>query len=229
MTTLSALSPFSKSRVAIFIDGDHIPPSYRGTIADEAARLGETISTQLFCDLSARPDWAHETGIDVTHCKGRPGKNCADMTLCIAALDMAYRGLATAFLIASNDRDFEPLTRHLIRLGFTARQLRSPAQPVTSPKPAEPSSPTQKTHGKVPLLNLVRSAIMAHGGPDGIRITALNPLLHRQGVIISNEPEKTWRAWLGARPSHFTCDPKGPEAKVRLIDAPPPLTPHTAP
>jgi hypothetical protein len=224
MTAFSPVSSQILTRVAVLIDGDHIPASFRTTISTEAAKLGEVISTQLFCDLSLRPDWASETGIDVTHCKGRPGKNSADMSLCIAALDLAYRGLATAFLIASNDRDFEPLTRHLRRLGCTANQVKTLAPPPT-PKPVAPPTQSAPPHSAAPvtedpatrtLLAKVRAAIKGHGGPDGIKIEALNPLLHRQGVRISQEPEKNWRAWLRARPEHFHCDPKGPLARVRL-------------
>ena len=220
MTAFSPVPSHTRARVAVFIDGDHIPPSYRATILVEAAKLGDPVSIQLFCDLSLRPDWAAETGIDVTHCKGRPGKNSADMSLCIAALDLAYRGLASAVLIASNDRDFEPLLRHLCRIGVTARQIKAAAPPA-KPQPDElppgkAPTPAPKKPVSVPLLEMVRTAIKAHGGADGIAIGALNPLLHRQGVSISKEPEKTWRAWLRARPSHFICDPKGPQAKVRL-------------
>ena len=223
MTAYSPLPTQTKARVAVFIDGDHIPPSCRPSIALEAARLGSVASTQLFCDLSLRSDWAAETGIDTTHCKGRPGKNSADISLCIAALDLAYRGLATAFLVASNDRDFEPLIRHLQRIGCTAIQIRS--QPTTgteatntlpAPQSASPPAPALAPDSGS-LLEKVRAAIKAHGGPDGITIEALNPLLHRQGVRISLQPEKSWRKWLQARPQHFTCDPKGPQSRVRLV------------
>lgn len=223
MTAFSPVPSQTTTRVAVLIDGDHIPASFRITISREAAKLGDQISTQLFCDLSLRPDWVSETGIDVTHCKGRPGKNSADMSLCIAALDLAYRGLATAFLIASNDRDFEPLTRHLRRMGCTASQIKTLAPPP-GPKPVapvqfappHPAAPATADPATSTLLAKVRAAIKGHGGPDGITIEALNPLLHRQGIRISQEPEKNWRAWLRARPEHFHCDPKGPLARVRL-------------
>ena len=58
---------------------------------------------------------------------------------------------------------------------------------------------------------------MAHGGPDGIAIQDLNHAMQRQGIRITDEPEKTWRAWLRARPQHFSCDPKGPQSRVRLV------------
>lgn len=223
MTAFSPVPADTKARVAVFIDGDHIPPSYRKTLALKAKELGDTASTQLFCDLSARPDWAAETGLDVTHCKGRPGKNSADISLTIAALDIAYRGLATTFLIASNDRDFEPLIRHLHRMGLQATQIKTepPPLPLTAQPPITPIQvappPSQPAKDSRPLLEKVRAAIKAHGEADGIAIGALNPLLHRQGIRITDEPEKTWRAWLKARPLHFACDPKGPNAKVRLL------------
>ena len=222
MTAFSEHPGQSRARVAVFIDGDHIPASFLTALSREAAKLGDLISTQLFCDLSLRLDWAAETGIDAIHCKGRPGKNSADMSLCIAALDLAYRGLATVFVIASNDRDFEPLTRHLRRMGCTARQIKTGAPPP-APKPAakeqpEPPKPETLHPAHSSLLAKVRAAIAGQGGTDGITIAALNPLLHRQGVKISLEPEKNWRAWLLARPEHFICDPKGPQARVRLRD-----------
>lgn len=220
-----AYSPFpaeSKARVATFIDGDNIPATFRKAIAEAAGELGDPISTQLFCDLSLRPDWASETGIDVTHCKGRPGKNSADMSLCIAALDLAYRRLASAFLIASNDRDFEPLIRHLQRMGFTAIQIKTPVPPTDQPvNPASTPHATKAPPGaaaqtRSSLPDMVRAAIKAHGGSDGIAIASLNTLFHRDGFRISQQPEKTWRAWLIARPADFVCDPKGPQARVRL-------------
>jgi len=222
MTAFSPVPAQTKARVAVFIDGDHIPPSHRLTIAREATKLGDLVSTQLFCDLSIRSDWATETGLDVTHCKGRPGKNSADISLSIAALDLAYRGLASSFLIASNDRDFEPLIRHLHRMGCTATQMKMEASSAPHTAPTLPEArtpvptPPQPVKDTRPLLEKVQAAIQAQGGPDGITITALNSLLYRHGVRITDEPEKTWRAWLRARPQHFTCDPKGPDAKVRL-------------
>jgi hypothetical protein len=38
-------------------------------------------------------------------------------------------------------------------------------------------------------------------------------------VKISKLPEKTWRKYLLARSELFRCDPKGPDAKVRLARA----------
>lgn len=227
MTAFSSLDGRSRPRVAIFIDGDHIPPSFRPTIEQAAQAKGNPVSTQVFCDVTARPDWAGELDMDIQHCKGRPGKNRADMALCIAALDLAYRGLATAFVIASNDRDFAPLVRHLDRMGCIAEQIRQtvPSTPalafvqspvVPAPKP-DPKAAVAPTDADQTIIAAVRSAIAANGGPDGLRIAALNQHVRVTGFTISTTPQKTWRAWLSARPQHFACDPRGPDAAVRIV------------
>ena len=179
------------------------------------------ISVHLFCDLSLRTDWSAETGLDVQHCKGRPGKNSADMALCIAALDMAYRGLARIFFIASNDRDFEPLIRHLQRNGFGARQLKynqTPPPPVPhQPAPAKTelsTRPPEPDNGS--LVSMVMACIRENGGDKGLPIADLNLLWKTLGFKISETTEKSWRAWLKARPQYFTCDAKGPDARVRI-------------
>lgn len=52
---------------------------------------------------------------------------------------------------------------------------------------------------------------------EGMRIAALGPLMHaRHGTRISTFPERTWRAYLAARPELYFLDPRGPEARVRL-------------
>lgn len=221
MTAFSPVPTQSLTRVAVLIDGDHIPASFRSTICAEAGRLGEVISVHLFCDLSLRPDWTTETGLDVLHCKGRPGKNCADMALCIAALDMAYRNLARVFVIASNDRDFEPLIRHLQRNGFGARQLKyapAPAQPIkreaTPKKDTVTIKPPEPDNGS--LVSMVMACIRENGGDKGLPIADLNLLWKTLGFKISETTEKSWRAWLKARPQYFTCDAKGPDARVRI-------------
>ncbi len=213
----------SLTRVAVLIDGDHIPATLRPAILKQAQRMGQVISTQLFCDLSLRADWATETGLDTQHCKGRPGKNNTDISLCIAALDLAYRGLAGSFLIVSNDRDFEPLLRHLNRMGCTAQQMKQPPLPATaktiqpppSPKETKAENPAASSESDL-TITMVRHAIKTMGTAQGLALCKLNHVLSATGFRISLTPQKTWYAWIKAHPDHFACDPKGPNTHVRL-------------
>ena len=214
---MNSFSPvLSHTRIAILIDGDHIPASFRPAILKKAMQLGDIVSTQLFCDISVRQDWATEPGLDIHHCKGRPGKNCTDMQLCIAALDLAYRNLANSFLIVSNDRDFEPLIRHLTRIGLSARQQKL-AEPPAVPK-SPPAAPAKKItpHGNAAIaLRVLTEKLTAAQAQGGLPIASLGGLHAETGFHVSLTPEKTWRKWLTARPEHCACDAKGPTAKVR--------------
>jgi hypothetical protein len=144
------------------------------------------------------------------------------MALCIAALDLAYRGLAGSFLIVSNDRDFEPLLRHLIRMGCEAQQMKQPlpaasktVETTPTPKAAEEISPFAAKQSEL-TITMVRHAIKTTGSAQGLPLTKLNHILSATGFRISQTPQKTWYDWIKAHPDHFVCDPKGPNAHVRV-------------
>lgn len=212
-------------RIAVLIDGDNIPRTFRPEIDRQARLMGNLVTCQLFGDITLHSDWSKETGIDMHHCAGKPGSNAADIALVIAALDLAYRGLAQAFLIVSNDRDFEPLLRHLTKIGCVASILKTPAKaPVTGKTTDGASPPVVLAPRPAPdevIVAKVRDMIRNNGGPDGLRLALLNNLFSRNGFRVSQTPEKQWRPWLLARPQHFELDPKGPESRVRVIGAKP--------
>ena len=239
-------SPPSAPRLAVLIDGDNIPQNFRAEIDRQAVHLGNRTSCQVFADITLHSDWSKETGLDIHHCKGKQGSNAADISLVIAALDLAYRGLAQAFLIVSNDRDFDPLLRHLTKIGCTATILRTPAktvakavakavakpaaqpaaQPVAKPAakpPAQPAAkkpapkPPQRPAGEAAIVAEVKELIRTKGDASGLGIPLLNALHARSGFVVSQTPERQWRAWLRARPEHFEIDPKGPDSRVRLV------------
>ena len=51
MTAFSSVPAQALTRVAVLIDGDHIPATFRPVITQQAQRMGQVVSTQLFCDL----------------------------------------------------------------------------------------------------------------------------------------------------------------------------------
>lgn len=222
MTSLSLVSGPALPRVAVLIDGDNIPQSFRPEIDRHAREMGRVVSGQVFGDIALHSDWSKEAGLDIHHCKGKQGGNAADITLVIAALDLAYRGLAQGFLIVSNDRDFEPLLRHLTKIGCNATVLKTPPKPAVQkavPVAAKPAAQPAKVTTDPSILALVKELIRTKGDATGLEIVRLNSLHGTIGFRVSQTPEKQWRAWLRARPAHFEIDPKGPESRVRLVAA----------
>ncbi len=190
-------------RVAILIDGDNIPRTDRERVEDEGARMGQIVLRRVFADISQRKDWASEGQYLITHCGTKNGKNHADIRLTISAMDIAQRSLATGFIIASDDSDFEPLIAHLTEQGFSALRIRKSV--AVKVKPA--LTPQDR----------VRQLIADSKGGKLLMATVNGAM---KGFNISETPEKDWRTWL--TDNGFFCDPKGPAAYVRLA-------PHNVP
>ncbi|AWB47366.1 hypothetical protein HYN69_01560 [Gemmobacter aquarius] len=62
MTSLSPVSGPAASRVAVLIDGDNIPQSFRPEIDRHAREMGRVVSGQVFGDIALHSDWAKEAG-----------------------------------------------------------------------------------------------------------------------------------------------------------------------
>lgn len=129
------------------------------------------------------------------------------------------------FVIATSDGDFSHLARRLRELGFhvlgmgeekapdrfrlacsTFVQLDSGAQQRTVCRPC--ASPFDME---------IRDMIARHGKKgSGMRLVDLAPHMHRaHGTRISTHAERTWRAYLAARPGLYVLDPRGENAMVR--------------
>jgi hypothetical protein len=209
------LSPaqLSKPRVAVLIDGDNYPRSGLAEVESKASRLGEITIRRVFGDMTQHTDWAQETGFVATHCATSAGKNRADIVLVIAAMDFAHRGLATAFAIVSDDRDFDPLISHMREQGYRAERIGKKKTRTSEVAPGEPK-PSPAPSDKA-MVKQVR-AIIATMGSEGYPLQSLGVALHVQGLKIADTPQKTWRSWLNEHPDTFECDPRGPNARVRL-------------
>jgi NYN domain len=202
----SAIKP--KPRVALLVDGDSFPRSGLAEVETKAARLGDVTIRRVFGDMALHTDWAQQTAFTATHCGMAAGKHRADMALVIAAMDIVHRGLASTFVIVSDDRDFEPLVSYMREQGYRAERIgRQTAEKV----PARP----KQSHGNNPVMKKVRAMILA-SGTVGFPIQSLGVALHKLGIDVTDTPFKTWRAWLLSYPDEFDCDPRGPKARVRI-------------
>jgi NYN domain len=207
-----SLSLVQKPRVAVLVDGDNIPHNQLDAIEVQARGLGEVVARHLYCDISLRKDWALETSFLTTHCTTAFGKNRADMHLIIEALDIANRRLATHFLIVSDDRDFGPLVDHLRKIGMQV-VWEGKAKPV----PKHIFTPTI-VKKPVTIEDKIVALILSEGEAKSMPIGLLGGRMHSLHKIkIGFEPEKTWRAFLLARPKTFCCDPRSSTARVKLL------------
>jgi hypothetical protein len=97
-----------------------------------------------------------------------------------------------------------------------------PAVPARSDPPVVAPETDMSAAGPAGLVaqltKKIIETIRTDGCPTkGLALTELQQLMFRQHrVAISHYPEKTWRNYLQARPQHFSLDPKGPNARVRL-------------
>jgi hypothetical protein len=208
-------APKLKPRVALLIDGDNFPRSGLSEVESKAARLGDVTIRRVFGDMALHKDWAQETSYTATHCGTSAGKNRADMALVIAAMDFVHRGLASTFVIVSDDRDFDPLVSYMREQGFRVERIGKPkpkasqtAEPTVVPKPAAREDA---------IVRKVR-AMIAGSGSVGYPIQSLGVALQQSGIGITDTSQKSWRAWLMSYPEEFDCDPRGPKARVRLKD-----------
>jgi NYN domain len=206
-------APNLKPRVALLIDGDNFPRSGLSVVESRAARLGDVAIRRVFGDMTLRADWAQETAYTATHCASSCGKNRADMALVIAAMDFVHRGLASTFVIVSDDRDFDPLVSYMREQGYRAERIgKQKAQSTDARKPAVKTKPETQADR---VFKKVR-ALIAAAGAAGYPIQSLGGALHGQNINVSDTPQKAWRAWLQSYPDEFDCDPRGPTARVRI-------------
>lgn len=242
MTDLSPLAQ-SRPRVALLVDGENLGATRAAAMLDLARKRGEVLIARAYgklADLQAK-GWGQAAGFRLVAATG--AKNAADLLLSVDAMELALEGRADALVIATCDTDYAHVASKLRERGFpvfglidgTARseglracfagwaELPPAASQPAAPKarPPAPQSPAHQPAVAPPdpaadrLFTLVTAHLRSH--PQGCPIATLGPQMHKShGIQISQTPHKTWRAFLAAHPDRFLCDPKGPEARVRL-------------
>jgi hypothetical protein len=228
------LSPAPRPAIALLVDAENLSATLAPALLAAIRSCGEPQVRRAYGHAGAVSGWG-DLGFRL--CPTRPGKNAADLLLCVEAMALALQGGFDTLVIASSDRDFTYLAEHLREAGkrvIGAGKATAPQgfraactrfvvlEPARSPAPALPPA---KGAGKATtsgagtagtLLEQVRKAVAA-AGPGGLPMASLNPVLRGLGgVRISETPEGSWRKWLKARGTLFDCDAKGPQARVRL-------------
>lgn len=227
MTALisSPSAPASRPRVAVFVDGENLSSAHAGNVVLIAAEKGDLILRRVYGNAVQLNGWQSAPEFRVVH--SGTGKNATDLLLCVEVMHVALNRLADVIVIAASDRDYTHLATYLREASIAVHGIGEAKAPEAlrkaycrfhaigeDPRP-DVVAPGKKSAPKASMLDTVLGVI-GPAGEAGVAIHALNPVMHRAGFRISQQPEKTWRKWLEARSTLFHCDAKGPQARVRL-------------
>jgi hypothetical protein len=215
----------TKARVALLVDGENVSSAVAGRLIMASLKHGELMIRRVYGNAAKMPGWEAAAGFRVIH--AGVGKNATDMLLCVDAMMLILDRQAEVLVIASSDGDFRHLASAIRERGvpvFGIGEEKSPDHfrkactnfveiQVKPPviQPVKPPSPVLSDLDKE-LVAEVQSK-----GSDGISLALLGSRMH---IIHKNRgsvtPAPHLRTYLDARPHLFLCDPKGPNAKVRV-------------
>lgn len=217
----SLSAPALRPRVAVFVDGENLSSAHAGKVVTLAGAKGDLILRRVYGDAARLNGWQSAPGFRIIH--SGTGKNATDLLLCVEVMHVVLHRLADVIVIAASDRDYTHLATYLreasipvFGIGEAKAQevLRKAFCKFHAIGEALPAAPVAELP-KGSMLDTVRGVI-ERAGAAGVAIHEIDPEMHRAGFSISQQPEKSWRKWLEARGTLFVCEPKGPQARVRL-------------
>lgn len=107
--------------IVLLVDGENLGKDRAADVLKAARRFGDPQVRRVYGNLNAISGW-EDHGFRL--CPTRPGKNAADMLLCVEAMVLALRDGFETLVIASSDGDFGYLAemlresgRHIIGAG----------------------------------------------------------------------------------------------------------------
>lgn len=119
--------------LAVLIDADNTSARYARAIFEEVAKLGEANVRRIYGDFADdrlrgwRDVMQHLAMVPAQQFNYTTGKNSADITLVIEAMDLLHRGHLDGFCLVSSDSDFTRLASRLreegaVVYGFGAKK-----------------------------------------------------------------------------------------------------------
>lgn len=228
-------------RLAVLVDGDNINGLHADEIRQTSLAHGTPDIIRVYLDAQRPSNWHGAEGFRLIH--AGTGKNASDVLMAIDAMELALSSRLDAVVLVSSDGDFTHLAQRLREHGFPVigmgeakapRPFRAActtfidigqtsakpntARPTAGSAPASPATGTPKHRPASDLDRKIRAMIATHStNGAGMRLNEMAPRMHKSHrVQISTHPERTWRAYLTARPHLFSLDPKGPKAMVRF-------------
>lgn len=181
-----APAPGGGPKVVVFYDCENVGPACFGAVTDLARGEGDLVGTRLYgpAALLGCRSWrslADGGAVQLVACDGsRAGKNSADITLAVDAVDMAKDAAFDTCVLVSSDSDYAPLVRKLRNLGVRvcgaggvgskatyAPECDSWTVLETSKPLPVPKGSWAKHAGNWKLLDLLENAVTSTAEDDG--------------------------------------------------------------
>ncbi len=235
----ATLSHRLEGPVGVFVDGENL----KSWAAKRIMALVDAPSDLRLCRVYGNCDHLHDwhtvPGFEIIH-TGVPGngsgdivKNAADVKITVDAMEFALLGQGQTVILCSSDRDFTPLVWSLRKLGRTVigvgeakaseRYTAACHRFVTVSGPGKSTAKAAKTARSGIDEKIFRLVEKLGGRDTGCPIVALNPEMRRaEAFTISSLPnpaDRQWRKYLTNRPDTYRVEPKGPAARVWIINS----------
>ncbi|NKX46376.1 NYN domain-containing protein [Roseicyclus persicicus] len=222
---------------ALFVDGENLHPWAAAALRAIAGGLPDLRACRVYGSVPRIDGWLSVPGFEPVHAgvSGSSGeaKNAADIRIAVDAMEFALRDGGGTVVLCSSDRDFTPLAwalrRHGCRVIGVGEAKTSPVFreacsrfDLLSPPPGANSGRASCTRKGIDRK--IFDAVERLGGRgDGCPVAALNPELRKTDQFnISSLPDpadRQWRRYLANRPGTYRLDPRGPDARVWIIEA----------
>lgn len=217
--------PFDPQRyeeLALLVDGDNLSSKHAGRLITDSAAIGALRIKRVYGNTAKLPGWDGAPGYHLVH--SGSGKNSSDILMTVEALDLFHRQGIRKFVLASSDGDFSHLATYLRENGAWVLGIGEEKTPLnmrkscTCFKTLVPLPVLDKILPKDQIIEKIQNFIQTLNQKKGVKIQDLSVHMNRvHNVKISTLPEKTWRKYLTDRADYFICDPRGPDAHVRLV------------
>ncbi|MEN9060978.1 MULTISPECIES: NYN domain-containing protein [Ponticoccus] len=212
------------TRIAVLVDGDNLSADYADHILKLATVHGRIDVAQVYLNAARPSDWLSAPGYRAVH--AGTGKNASDLLLGLDALELALSCGIEGFVIASSDGDFVHLAQRLRYHGHSVHGIGQTKAPMGFRRACSTFAvlpPLLTTKAGADAITEVdrnaRALIQRNSrGGQGMRMADFGVQMSREfGARVSQMPERTWRAYLSARPALYSVGPKGPDAMVRFL------------
>jgi Fe-S-cluster formation regulator IscX/YfhJ len=114
-----------QARCAVLVDGDNVSPRLTGALVHYASSLGRVMSIEVFANFASThaAGWSSQMKehgvIGFQHYRTSNGKNAADTSLIVRAMDLIHTERPARYVLVSNDSDFSALAHRIRRSGAT--------------------------------------------------------------------------------------------------------------